>query len=159
MAKATLPRRLIRDIERALQDRINDVKNKIAEHHELCRIELGEVAETFGIDKEELFTLAGVPLPEVKTRRRPRKVAKKKKTIKKKVVARKKAKKKTGKKPVSRKASNSKKRSRSTAEMNVAAFLKKDPEASAVAISKATGYSDKTVYNTKAWKNRSRPTR
>ena len=65
-------------IERTLQDRINEVKNKIAEHYEQCRAELGEIAETFGIETDELFTLAGVPLPEENTRRRPKNAAKKK---------------------------------------------------------------------------------
>jgi len=100
MAKATLPQRLIRDIERTLQDRINEVKNKISEHYAQCRAELAEVAETFGIEKDELFTLAGVPLPEEKTRRRPKKAAKKKtaKKAAKKATKKKAAKKKTAKK-------------------------------------------------------------
>ena len=151
MAKATLPQRLIRDIERTLQDRINEVKNKIAEHYAQCRAEIAEIAETFGIEKDELFTLAGVPLPEEKTRRRPKKAAKKKKVVKKKAVAPKKAKKKAVKKGAAKKAT--KKRSGGTAEEKVAAFLKKNPTASGSAISKGTGYSDKTVYGTKAWKN------
>ncbi len=154
MAKSTLPQRLIRDVERTLQGRINEVKNKIAEHYEQCRGELREVAETFGIEKDELFTLAGVPLPEEKTRRRPKKAAKKKKVVKKKAVAPKKAKKKAVKKGAAKKAT--KKPSGGTAEEKVAAFLKKNPTASGSAISKATGYSDKTVYNTKAWQKRRR---
>jgi hypothetical protein len=145
MAKATLPQRLIRDIERTLQDRINEVKNKIAEHYAQCRAEIAEIAETFGIEKDELFTLAGVPLPEEKTRRQPKKV------VKKKAVAPKKAKKKAVKKGAAKKAT--KKRSGGTAEEKVAAFLKTNPTASGSAISKGTGYSDKTVYGTKAWKN------
>jgi hypothetical protein len=149
MAKATLPQRLIRDIERTLQDRINEVKNKIAEHYAQCRAEIAEIAETFGIEKDELFTLAGVPLPEEKTRRQPKKVAKKKKVVKKKAVA---PKKKAVKKGAAKKAT--KKRSGGTAEEKVAAFLKKTPTASGSAISKATGYADKTVYGTKAWQKR-----
>ena len=78
MAKATLPQGLIRDVERTLQGRISEVKNKIADHYAQCRADLAEVAATFGIEKDELFTLAGVPLPEEKTRRRPKKAAKKK---------------------------------------------------------------------------------
>ena len=54
MAKATLPQRLIRDIERTLQGRINEVKNKIAEHYEQCLAELREVAETFGVSEPPL---------------------------------------------------------------------------------------------------------
>ena len=154
MAKATLPQRLIRDIERTLQGRINEVKNKIAEHYEQCRAELREVAETFGIENDELFALAGVPKPE--ERRQPKKAAKKKKVVKKKVVAPKKAKKKAGKKVTTGKVSTAKKRSGGTAEEKVAAILKKKPAASGGYISEAIGYSDKTVYNTKAWKNRPR---
>jgi hypothetical protein len=152
MAKSTLPQRLIRDVERTLQSRINEVKNKIAEHYAQCRADLAEVAATFGIEKDELFTLAGVPLPEEKTRRRPKKSAKKKKVVKKKAVSPKKAKKKAVKKGAAKKAT--KKPSGGTAEEKVAAFLKKNPTASGSAISKATGYSDKTVYNTKAWQKR-----
>ncbi len=154
MAKATLPQRLIRDVERTLQGRINEVKNKIADHYAQCRADLAEVAATFGIEKDELFTLAGVPLPEEETRRRPKKAAKKKKVVKKKAVAPKKAKKKSVKKGAAKKAT--KKPRGGTAEEKVAAFLKKNPTASGSAISKATGYSDKTVYNTKAWQNRRR---
>ena len=154
MAKSTLPQRLIRDVERTLQGRINEVKNKIADHYAQCRADLAEVAATFGIEKDELFTLAGVPLPEEKTRRRPKKAAKKKTVVKKKAVAPKKAKKKTGKKAAVKKAT--KKPSGGTAEEKVAAFLKKNPTASGSAISKATGYSDKTVYNSKAWQKRRR---
>ncbi len=154
MAKSTLPQRLIRDVERTLQSRINEVKNKIADHYAQCRADLAEVAATFGLEKEELFTLAGVPLPEEKTRRRPKKAAKKKTVVKKKAVAPKKAKKKTGKKAAVKKAT--KKPSGGTAEEKVAAFLKKNPTASGSAISKATGYSDKTVYNSKAWQKRRR---
>ncbi len=154
MAKATLPQRLIRDVERTLQGRINEVKNKIAEHYAQCRADLAEVAATFGIEKDELFTLAGVPLPEEETRRRPKKAATKKKDVKKKAVAPKKAKKKAVKKGAAKKAT--KKPSGGTAEEKVAAFLKKNPTASGSAISKATGYSDKTVYNSKAWQKRRR---
>ncbi len=154
MAKATLPRRVVRDIEQTLQDRINEVRSKIAQHYEQCRGELSEIAETFGVEKDELFALAGMPKPEEKKRRRRRKkVAKKKKVVKKKVVARKKAKKKAGKKVTSRKQSTAKRRS-GTAEEKVAAIIKKKPAASGADISKATGYAGKTVYNTKAWKNR-----
>ncbi len=153
MAKATLPQRLIRDVERTLHDRINGVKNKIAEHYEQCRAELREVAETFGIEKDELFALAGVPKLEEKKRRRRKKVTKKK-VVKKKVVARKKVKKKAGKKVTTSKVGTAKKRSGGTAEEKVAAILKKKPAASGGDISKATGYAGKTVYNTKAWKNR-----
>ena len=156
MAKATLPRRLIRDIERTLQDRINEVKNKIAEHYEQCRAELREVAETFGVERDELLALAGVPKPQEKKRRPRKKATKTKKVVKKKVVARKKAKKKAGKKVTTRKISTAKKRSGGTAEEKVAAILKKNPAASAAGISKATGYADKSVYGTKAWKNRPR---
>jgi hypothetical protein len=152
MAKATLPQRLIRDVERTLQGRINEVKNKIADHYAQCRADLAGVAATFGIEKDELFTLAGVPLPEEKTQRRPKKAAKKKKVVKKKAVAPKKAKKKAVKKGAAKKAT--KKPSGGTAEEKVAAFLNKNPTASGSAISKATGYSDKTVYNTKAWQKR-----
>ena len=127
MAKATLSQRLIRDIERTLQDRINEVKNKIAEHYEQCRAELREVAETFGVERDELFALVGVPKPKEKRRRPRKKATKTKKVVKKKVVARKKAKKKTGKKVASRKISTAKKRSGGTAEENVAAMLKKNP--------------------------------
>ena len=154
MAKATLPQRLIRDVERTLQGRISEVKNKIADHYAQCRAELAEVAATFGIEKDELFTLAGVPLPEEKTRRRPKKAAKKKKVVKKKAVAPKKAKKKAVKKGAAKQAT--KKPRGGTAEEKVAAFLKKNPTASGSAISKATGYSDKTVYNSKAWQKRRR---
>ncbi len=154
MAKAKLPQRLIRDVERTLQDRINEVKNKTAQHYEQCRVELGEAAETFGVEKDDLFALAGVPKPEEKRRRRRRKAAKKKKVVKKKPVAPKKAKKKAVKKGTAKKAT--KKRSGGTAEEKVAAFLKKNPTASGADISKATGYSDKTVYMSKAWKNRPR---
>ncbi len=154
MAKATLPQRLIRDIERTLQDRINEVKNKIAEHYEQCRAELREVAETFGVEKDELFALADVLKPEEKRRGRQTKATTKKKVAKKKVVPPKKAKKKAGKKVATRKVSTAKKRSGGTAEEKVAAFLKKSPAASAAAIAKATSYSDKSVYGTKAWKNR-----
>jgi hypothetical protein len=156
MAKSTLPQRLIRDVERTLQGRINDVKNKIAEHYAQCRAELGGVAETFGIEKDELFTLAGVPVPEEKRRK---KAVKKKTVVKKKAVAPKKAKKKAIKKGVAKKIAvkkATKKPSGGTAEEKVAAFLKKNPTASGSAISKATGYSDKTVYNTKAWQKRRR---
>jgi hypothetical protein len=149
MAKATLPQRLIRDVERTLQDRINEVKNKIADHYAQCRADLAQVAATFGIEKDELFTLAGVPLPEEKTRRRPKKAATKKKVVKKKAVAPKKT---AVKKGAAKKAT--KKPSGGTAEEKVAAFLTKNPTASGSAISKATGYSDKTVYNTKAWQKR-----
>ncbi len=151
MAKATLPQRLIRDVERTLQDRISEVKNKIADHYAQCRADLAEVAATFGIEKDELFTLAGVPVPEEKRRK---KAVKKKTVVKKKAVAPKKAKKKAVKKGAAKKAT--KKRSGGTAEEKVAAFLKKNPTASGSAISKATGYSDKTVYNTKAWQKRRR---
>ncbi len=154
MAKATLPQRLIWDVERTLQGRINEVKNKIADHYAQCRADLAEVAATFGIEKDELFTLAGVPLPEEKTRQRPKKAATKKKVVKKKAVAPKKAKKKAVKKGATKKAT--KKPSGGTAEEKVAAFLKKNPTASGSAISKATGYSDKTVYNSKAWQKRRR---
>jgi len=153
MAKATLPQRLIRDVERTLQDRINEVKNKIAEHYEQCRAKLREVAETFGIEKDELFALAGVPKPEEKKRR---KKATKKKIVNKKVVAGKKAKKKAGKKVTTSKVSTAKKRSGGTAEEKVAVILKKNPAASGAEISKATGYAGKTVYNTNAWKKRPR---
>ncbi len=156
MAKVTLPQRLMRDVERTLQDRINDVKNKIAEHYEQCRAELGEVAETFGVEKDELFAIAGVPKPEEKRRRQRKKVTKKKTVVKKKVVTRKKAKKKAGKKATTRKISTAKKRGGGTAEEKVAVILKKNPAASAADISNATGYADKSVYGTKAWKNRPR---
>ncbi len=156
MAKATLPQRLIRDIARTLQDRINEVKNKIAEHYEQCLAELRQIAETFGVEEDELFALAGVPKPEEKTRRPRKKATKTKKVVNKKVVARKKAKNKAGKKVTSRKISTAKKRSGGTTEENVAAMLKKNPVASAADISKATGYADKSVYGTKAWKNRPR---
>ena len=156
MAKATLPQRLIRDIERTLQGRINEVKNKIAEHYEQCLAELREVAETFGVEEDELFALAGVPKPEEKKRRPRKKATKTKKVVKKKVVARKKAKKKARKKVTTRKISTAKKRSGGTAEENVAAFLKKKPAATGPDVSKATGYAGKTVYRTKAWKKRPR---
>ncbi len=64
MAKAAIPRRLVRDIERTLQDRINEVRRKLAEHYEQCRAALREVGETFGVDETELCMLAGVPKPE-----------------------------------------------------------------------------------------------
>ena len=156
MAKAKLPQRLVRDIERTIQDRINEVKTKTAEHFEQCRAELGEVAETFGVQQDELLTLAGVPKPEEKRRRRRKKVIKKKKVVKNKVVARKKAKKKAGKKAKPRTKSTAKKRSRGAAEETVAAFLKNKPDASGRDVSKATSYSGKTVYTTKAWKKRAR---
>ena len=155
MAKATLPLRLIRDIERTIQDRINEVKTKTTEHYERCRAELGEAAETFGVEKDELFALAGVPKLEQKRHRR-RKKATKKKVVTKKVVARRKAKRKAGKKVTPRKKSAPKKRSGGTAEDKVAAFLKKKPASSAADVSQATGYSVKTVYMTKAWKTRPR---
>ena len=119
------------------------------------RAELSEVAATFGIEKDELFALAGVPKLEEKKRRRQKK-ATKKKIVKKKVVAQKKAKKKAGKKVTTTKVSTAKKRSGGTAEEKVAVILKKNPTASGAEISKATGYAGKTVYNTKAWKNRRR---
>jgi len=157
MAKNTLPLRLIRDVERLLQDRINVVKAKTAEHYERCRAELGEVAETFGVEKDELFTLAGVPKPEEKKRRRRKKATKKKKVVKKNTVTRRKTKKKTGKKKTTTgKMRTAKKRGSGTAEEKVAAFLKKKPDASGLDVSKATGYSGKTVYMTKAWKKRRR---
>ncbi len=157
MEKKTLPLRLVRDVERTLQDRIDGVKHKTAEYYERCRAELGEVAETFGVEKDELFALAGVPKPEEKKKRRRRKkTTKKTKIVKKKVVARKKGKKKPRKKVATRTISTAKKRSGGTAEEKVAAFLKNKPDASGRDVSKATGYSGKTVYTTRAWKKRAR---
>ena len=150
MAKTTLPTRIVRDMERTLQDRINGVKNKIAEHCEQCRAELREVADSFGVESDELFAIAGVPKTQEKKRRRRKTATKKKKVAKKKVVVQKKGKKKAGKKVTTHK----KKRSGVTAEERVAAILKKNPAASGADISKASGYAGKTVYNTKAWKNR-----
>ena len=71
MAKAAIPQRLVRDIERTLQGRINEVRRKLAKHYEQSRAALHEIAETFGIDEAELFTLAGLPSPPGKPKPRP----------------------------------------------------------------------------------------
>ena len=133
MAKAAIPQRLVRDIERTLQGRINEVRRKLAKHYEQSRSALHEIAETFGIDEAELLTLAEVPAPPGKPkRRRQKKKASKKSTVK--------------------------KRTGGTAGEHVATVLKRNPAASGVEISKATGYSIMTVYKTKAWKDRLQPT-
>jgi len=134
MAKATIPQRLVRDIERTLQGRINEVRRKLAKHYEQSRAALHEIAVSFGIDEAELFTLAEVPAPPGKPkRRRQKKKASKKSTVK--------------------------KRTGGGAGESVAAVLKSNPAASGAEISKATGYASKTVYKTKAWKDRPQPQR
>jgi hypothetical protein len=147
MAKVEIPRRLVRDIERSLQDRINEVKGNVAEHFEQCRTALREVAATFGVDEAELFTLAEVPAPPEKPKRPAKKPVSKKKVVKKKVVV---------KKPAAKK-SMVKKPGAGTAEQQVAAILQSNPAATGSEISKVTGYATKTVYNTRAWKKRPLP--
>ena len=48
MAKAAIPRRLVRDIEQTLQDRISQVRSKLAEHYEQCRVALCEYVRRRG---------------------------------------------------------------------------------------------------------------